>query len=72
MILHRLIRETLYPGLANSDSVLAYPSVRGLASDLYFMDHNHPEDGADDEESKSKSNGFEVSLAAADKRSCFR
>jgi hypothetical protein len=58
---HRLIRETLYPGLRDSDVVEAYPSVRGMAADLFFLDHNHPEDGSDDEESKSKSNAFEVS-----------
>jgi hypothetical protein len=39
----------------------AYPPVRGMAKPLFFLDHNHPEDGASlDEESKSKSNLFEV------------
>jgi hypothetical protein len=33
-----------------------------MAADLFFLDHNHPEDGSDDDESKSKSNVFEVSV----------
>jgi len=34
-----------------------------MADNLFFMDHDHPEDGADDAESSSKSNKWEADMA---------
>ncbi|GMH38367.1 hypothetical protein BSKO_06251 [Bryopsis sp. KO-2023] len=55
----RLIRETVYPKLKDHESVLRYPeNVAGMCKNLFFVDHDHPEDGQED--SKSKSNNFEA------------
>jgi superfamily I DNA and/or RNA helicase len=68
-----LVRRTIYPYLINSESTLSYPTIRGMASFLYFWDHAVPEDsfknsmtsnlntGTD----KSKSNSYEISCVLA-------
>jgi hypothetical protein len=58
----QLVRETIYPELQDHPHVKQYPPVKGMAKPLVFFDHDHPEDGADDDESKSKSNAFEVAM----------
>ncbi|KAG2106489.1 hypothetical protein BD769DRAFT_1654653 [Suillus cothurnatus] len=56
-----LIRNTLYPGLEDHELVLNYPSVRGIAKNLFFVNHNHREnEGAED--SASKYNLYEVQM----------
>lgn len=57
-----LVRSTIYPELKDHPQVTKYPPVRGMARPLFFFDHDHPEDGADDDESKSKSNAYEVAM----------
>jgi hypothetical protein len=52
------IRNTLYPQLQDHDRVKGYPRVRGLASDIFFLDHMHKEA----EESASKYNSYEACL----------
>ncbi|KAI6041099.1 hypothetical protein EDC04DRAFT_2893494 [Pisolithus marmoratus] len=56
-----LIRNTLYPGLQDHDLVLKYPDVRGMAKNLYFVTHNHRENGAADD-TASKYNIYEVEM----------
>ncbi|KAG8980424.1 hypothetical protein FRC05_006056 [Tulasnella sp. 425] len=56
-----LIRCTLYPSLIDDDTVKARPSVRGMAKDVFFLDHRHAERGAG-EESVSRTNIFEVNM----------
>jgi hypothetical protein len=61
---HICRRRTLYPSLEDHDIVRNYPRVRGLAYDMFFLDHRHTEEGGG-EESVSKTNSFEV-------RTCHR
>ncbi|KAG2361405.1 hypothetical protein BDR07DRAFT_1472123 [Suillus spraguei] len=56
-----LIRNTLYPSLEDHELVRHYPSVRGIAKNLFFLNHNHREnEGAED--SASKYNLYEVGM----------
>ena len=57
--------HSLYPALQNHPDVTTYPEVRGMADRLFFFDHDHPEAGQDEgDDSKSKSNDFEVKMIA--------
>ena len=56
-----LIRHQTYPTLKDHPSVAKYPSVMGVENNLLFLDHSHPENGAD-EATTTKSNSFEASL----------
>ncbi|KAG8887130.1 hypothetical protein FRB99_004317, partial [Tulasnella sp. 403] len=56
-----LVRCTLYPTLQDNDLVTKYPSVRGMAKDVFFLDHRHPEEGGGDD-SVSKTNSFEARM----------
>lgn len=38
-----LIRPTIYKELLDSDGVLKYPKVLGMAKNLYFINHNEME-----------------------------
>lgn len=38
-----LIRPTIYKELFDHESVLTYPDVKGMAKNLFFIDHNYPE-----------------------------
>lgn len=58
-----LVRDTLYPKLKDHSSVNEYPQVKGLAKRLYWLDHNHAEDGH--QTTDSKTNDYEVELTAA-------
>jgi len=62
-----LIRETLYPNLEDAPNVHAYPEVVGLKKRLFWLDHDNLEAGAEHDElvSTSKSNDFEVEMAAS-------
>ncbi|KAG6850946.1 hypothetical protein H0H93_005815 [Arthromyces matolae] len=53
-----LIRKTLYPNLIDNDVVTRYSDVRGIAKNVYFLTHNHQENGGV-EESSSKYNDYE-------------
>ncbi|GJE96154.1 NFX1-type zinc finger-containing protein [Phanerochaete sordida] len=55
-----LIRTILYPALEDHPLVHEYPHVRGMRSDVFFLDHRHPE--ASPEESVSKFNMHEVAM----------
>lgn len=57
-----MLRE-IYPNLHDDESVLNYPNVKGVAENMFFLDHAHPEDHHD--ELLSKGNNHEASLTAA-------
>lgn len=58
-----LIRAQTYPSLVDHDSVRRYPDLQGVSKNVVFVDHQQPEDGADTEESRTKSNQFEAELS---------
>ncbi|KAG0357837.1 hypothetical protein BGZ54_000164, partial [Gamsiella multidivaricata] len=60
-----LIRNTLYPDLADGERVFAYPDVSGMGANLYFMDHAHAEDSKDQYGAQSFANSFEVRMVGA-------
>ncbi|KAH6847784.1 hypothetical protein B0I37DRAFT_151316 [Chaetomium sp. MPI-CAGE-AT-0009] len=61
----QLIRR-MYPNLRDHDTVMNLPSVVGMRDNLFWLDHDHPEDGKDDgTRVKSHSNPWEVSMAKA-------
>ncbi|GIM16879.1 hypothetical protein Vretimale_19458 [Volvox reticuliferus] len=63
----QLIRLTIYPQLRDHPRVLSYPTVRGLASPLFFLDHDHPEGGGGGAsgEDRSKKNDWEAQFVVA-------
>ncbi|KAG0046738.1 hypothetical protein BGZ83_008088 [Gryganskiella cystojenkinii] len=60
-----MVRHTLYPKLVDGGKVLEYPNVSGMASNLYFMSHCHPEDQRDQYLALSASNTFEAKMVEA-------
>eukprot|EP00957_Ditylum_brightwellii_P164180 12500265-Ditylum_brightwellii.AAC.1 len=61
------VRVQTYPTLQDHPSVTEYPSVRGVSSDVVFIDHEKAEDGADkrndiDGHNKTKSNTHEAEI----------
>jgi AAA domain/CCCH-type zinc finger len=61
----QLIRRTLYPGLVDHQSVHDYPAVEGMRNRLFWLDHDHPESSAEQRDSTSHTNDFEVEMVAA-------
>lgn len=55
------LRHTLYPNLQDNAHVLNYPPVRGIAQNVFFIDHSHPERGGGDD-AVSKFNEYEVRI----------
>ena len=39
-----LIAPTIYPNLKNHESVMSFPPVRGVGTNLFFINHDHPEE----------------------------
>ncbi|KAG0001862.1 hypothetical protein BGZ79_004031 [Entomortierella chlamydospora] len=60
-----LIRNTLYPNLEDGEAVFRYPPVGGMAKNLFFMDHLHPEDSKDQYGMQSFANTFEIKMVEA-------
>ncbi|MBE3048131.1 hypothetical protein IMZ48_37625, partial [Candidatus Bathyarchaeota archaeon] len=57
---------TVYPSLTDHKSVVNLPDVVGMRKNLYWLDHNHPEDSGDDgARARSHSNDWEVAMATA-------
>ena len=50
--------QDIYPNLQNHSSVLQYPDVKGVSSNLFFISHKHQE--GDNSELKSKLNQHEA------------
>ncbi|KAJ2931227.1 hypothetical protein H1R20_g5802, partial [Candolleomyces eurysporus] len=57
-----LIRQTLYPGLIDNELVEHYPDVRGIQNNVFFLDHDHPENDGNAEDTASKFNVYEVEM----------
>lgn len=58
-----LIRETLYPGIQDHASTRDLPDVVGMRRNLFWLDHDHLEDGAVSEtHHKSHSNAWEANM----------
>ncbi|KAL8993484.1 MAG: hypothetical protein Q9169_006311, partial [Polycauliona sp. 2 TL-2023] len=62
-----LIRRTIYVDLEDDTTVSDYPGVDGMTDRLFWLTHDHREDGADGKQaqSDSKSNDFEVGMVSA-------
>ncbi|KAL8676499.1 MAG: hypothetical protein Q9186_006983 [Xanthomendoza sp. 1 TL-2023] len=62
-----LIRRTLYLDLDDHATVQMYPGVNGMKDRLFWLTHNHREDGVDQMQAHadSKSNEFEVGMVSA-------
>lgn len=61
-----LIRGTMYPALQDHPSVTDLPDVAGMRENVFWLDHQHREDGSgDDGRLKSHSNTWEVSMTKA-------
>jgi AAA domain len=62
----QLIRNSLYPALKDSPTVFDYPEVDGMKHRLYWLNHEHLEAGANNQEhSTSHTNSFEVDMTVA-------
>ncbi|CAG8561182.1 11716_t:CDS:10, partial [Acaulospora morrowiae] len=58
-----LVRNTIYPDLEDHDETLLYPNVHGVQSNVFFIDHQNPEDPMRSEFAlQSHSNEFEVKM----------
>ncbi|KAF9139293.1 hypothetical protein BGX30_008146 [Mortierella sp. GBA39] len=55
----------LYPYLVDGEQVLTYPDVSGMATNVFFMDHRHPEDSRDQYGIQSYANTFEAEMVKA-------
>ena len=61
-----LIRETVYPRLLDHDSTKNLPDVVGMRKNVFWLDHDHFEEGARaDQQQKSQSNLWEVDMTHA-------
>lgn len=62
-----MVRSTLYPTLQDAENVKEYPEVVGMERRLFWLNHEHLEAGASEEDpnSTSHSNDFEVEMASA-------
>ncbi|CAJ2511696.1 Uu.00g073210.m01.CDS01 [Anthostomella pinea] len=61
----QLVRKTLYPQLEDAPSVMSYPNVVGMRQRLFWMHHEHKENGAEGAISMSHTNDFEVGMVAS-------
>ncbi|KAG9045583.1 hypothetical protein FS837_006070 [Tulasnella sp. UAMH 9824] len=53
-----LVRDKLYPALKDHELVQSPPKIRGMARDVFFLDHRHAEEsGGDDSASKTNAQG---------------
>ncbi|KAI9709048.1 MAG: hypothetical protein M1820_003494 [Bogoriella megaspora] len=60
-----LVRRTIYPTLQDFPTVQTYPPVSGVKPRLFWLDHRQPESGAEDSNSTSHTNDFEVEMVAS-------
>ena len=59
----KLIRETVYPRLTDHDTTIYLPNVVGMQKNVYWLDHDHFEEGQNSEmHHKSHSNIWEVEM----------
>lgn len=57
-----LVRNTLYEDLEDHPSTSEYPAVVGMKQNIFWMNHTHPEAGANDSQTRSHSNNWEVKM----------
>ncbi|OAQ22438.1 hypothetical protein K457DRAFT_84858, partial [Linnemannia elongata AG-77] len=60
-----LVRHSVYEYLVDGEQVLEYPDVSGMAANVFFMDHRHPEDSRDQYGIQSYANTFEAEMVKA-------
>ncbi|KAF9952376.1 hypothetical protein BGZ72_006326 [Mortierella alpina] len=60
-----LVRYPLYPELVDGEKVFGYPNVPGMATNVFFMSHQYPEDSRDEYLALSASNTFEAEMIKA-------
>ena len=58
-----LVMKDIYPTLKDHPSVSQYPDVRGVSSNLFFIDHKYTEQ--EDKDRRSKSNAHEANYIVA-------
>ncbi|KAI9907263.1 hypothetical protein PsorP6_016116 [Peronosclerospora sorghi] len=66
--LSELLRKLFYPSLRDAHETLEYPPVLGLDQNLFFVTHEHPEDGQSEilgASARSHSNEYEVEYVVA-------
>ena len=56
-----LVKPHVYETLENHDSVKDYPNIKGISGDIFFIQHDHPEEGSD----LSHSNIYEAKYLVA-------
>ncbi|PNP79889.1 hypothetical protein FNYG_06586 [Fusarium nygamai] len=62
----RALIRRVYPNLQDHESVFQLDDVVGMRKNLFWLDHNHPEDsGGDGTRVKSHSNTWETNMATA-------
>lgn len=59
----QLIVPSIYPRLENHKSVLKYPNIRGMETNVFFLTHNEHE--VADQEGKSHLNPYEADISLA-------
>lgn len=57
-----LVRNTLYEDLEDHPSTSEYPDVVGMRQNIFWLNHTYPEAGANDSQTKSHSNAWEVKM----------
>ncbi|KAF9967370.1 hypothetical protein BGZ70_009832 [Mortierella alpina] len=60
-----VVRHALYPELVDGEDVFEYPDVPGMATNVFFMSHQYPEDARDQYLALSASNTFEAKMVKA-------
>lgn len=57
-----LVRNTLYENLEDHPLTGQYPDVVGMRQNIFWMNHSYPEAGANDSQTRSHSNDWEVKM----------
>jgi hypothetical protein len=57
-----LIRRTIYKDLEDGKNTTKYPNIRGAQHNVYFIDHEYPEDNFGDSATQSHVNMYEVKM----------
>ncbi|CAB4388125.1 hypothetical protein RhiirA5_482478 [Rhizophagus irregularis] len=57
-----LITRTIYEDLVDGENTAKYPNICGAQHNVYFIDHNHPEDSFGDSGTQSHVNMHEVKM----------
>ncbi|CAB4477601.1 unnamed protein product [Rhizophagus irregularis] len=57
-----LISSTIYDDLEDGENTAKYPNICGAQHNVYFIDHNHPEDSFGDSGTQSHVNMHEVKM----------